>query len=326
MNIRTIYVYIGKIIKCFIPYGIIAYYRFLKRKREKERKISRGNLHSDKTFYVIRRPSPGAGLFSNYHYVLGHLIYALERNYIPIVDMENYKTFFSEKRPINGTQNAWEYFFNQPYPYPLAEVYKSKNVILSRCCYLGPTFPESEKQITYLHDLMIKYLPINIQTKQIVEESKKNLFGEKKNILGIKYRGSDYAKLEYTGHAIVGSIDEYIRKAEKCLSEWELDWIYLSTEETHVVDMFKDKFGSKIIVTESLRIKNYQTHMGESSTVNFGRTNDNYLKGIEYIVDTILLSYCDAIIGPKVNGTMYAIEINNNKYKYKYIYDLGTNS
>lgn len=325
MKLKGTVFYLGKILKCFVPYGFIAYYRFRKKEQNKERRIRCGILHPDKTFYVIRRPSPGAGLFSNYHYVLGHLIYALDRNYIPIVDMEKYKTFFNEKVPVNGTRNAWEYYFKQPSSYTLSDVYRSQNVVLSRCSYLGPSFPDSEAQITYLYCLIAKHLPFNDITKEAIKGATKRLFSEKANILGVKYRGSDYSKSEFAGHAVVASVEDYINRTERYLSEWKMDWIYLSTEEADVVDIFRAKFGTKVIVTESLRIKDYQTYMGESSTIRFNRVNDNYIKGIEYIIDTVLLSYCDTIIGPKVNGTMFAIELNNNKYKNKYIYELGIN-
>jgi hypothetical protein len=65
--------------------------------------------------------------------------------------------------------------------------------------------------------------------------------------------------------------------------------------------------------------------MGFTPTIGFKREHDNYLKGLEYIIDTVLLSACDAIIAPKVNGSMAALEFNGNKYRYKYIYSLGVN-
>jgi hypothetical protein len=93
-----------KIIKYFTPYGVILLWQ--KSRYHKEELKRYGTLYPENTFYVIRRPEPGAGLFSNFHWVLGHILYALEKKYIPVVDMQNYKTFYNELEPINGSKNA----------------------------------------------------------------------------------------------------------------------------------------------------------------------------------------------------------------------------
>jgi hypothetical protein len=62
-------------------------------------KILTKNEFSNK-YYIIRRTPLGAGLYSNFHYVLTHIIYALKNKYIPVVDMQNYKTYFNEDYPI----------------------------------------------------------------------------------------------------------------------------------------------------------------------------------------------------------------------------------
>ena len=89
-----------------------------------------GNRNKNKVFYVIRR-SPGAGMFSNFIYVLNHLEIAKRNNFIPIVDMENFTTIYNEKEKINNTYNAWEYYFEKLNKYTLKEVYKSQNVIIT---------------------------------------------------------------------------------------------------------------------------------------------------------------------------------------------------
>jgi hypothetical protein len=242
--------------------------------------------------------------------------------------MENYKTHFNEDVLINGTKNAWEYYFKQPTNYSLDEAYKSKNVILSEMKYFGekiPFFLEIEEQIEYFHKLILKYLQFNDITLNKIKEVQYNLFGDKKNILGVKYRGTDYVKIHPAGHSIIAPINDYVDKAKRFFKEWKMDWIYLSTEEIDAVELFQKHFADKLIVTENERIDIYTPDMGCSSEIDFGRKYDKYLRGLEYIVDTVLLSECDAIIGPKVNGTFAALELNGNKYKHKYIYSLGVN-
>ena len=56
-----------------------------------------GDLNKDKIFYVIKR-TPGTGLFSNVTFVVNHLRVCIKNNFIPIVDMENFKTIYNEKK------------------------------------------------------------------------------------------------------------------------------------------------------------------------------------------------------------------------------------
>ena len=89
-----------------------------------------GENNSDKTFYVIKR-TPGTGFFSNLTFILNHLLISEKLGYIPIIDMENYKTIYNEKTKIKNTLNAWEYYFEKLNKFELSDVYKSKNVIIT---------------------------------------------------------------------------------------------------------------------------------------------------------------------------------------------------
>ena len=98
-----------------------------------------GELNEDKIFYVIKR-SPGTGLFSNVTFVLNHLRICKKNKFIPIIDMENFKTIYNEKKKIKNTYNAWEYYFSKLNNFSLEEVYKSKNVLIT-----------SDNFFTFLH-------------------------------------------------------------------------------------------------------------------------------------------------------------------------------
>ena len=97
-----------------------------------EQRKSFGYLNPTTNFFVIRRRPPGWGFFANYFYVLKGIMHAEQNNLVPVVDMENYWIGeLSSLKKINGTHNAWCYFFNQTSEFTLSEVYKSKNVIIS---------------------------------------------------------------------------------------------------------------------------------------------------------------------------------------------------
>jgi hypothetical protein len=292
-----------------------------KRKNEECKKCF-GNANPELTFYVIRIQPPGAGLFANFNWVLSHVAYALEKGYMPVVDMENYQTFFNETTPINGTYNAWEYYFNQPTQYTLSDAYKSKNVILSDARYyfgdkICPFF--GEEQIHFVNTIINKYLRFNDKTLEYINNQQCLIFKDFKDILGVKHRGTDYNGGAYHNHSNLPSVDAIITKTKELFAKWDMKYVYLSTEEAGAVNKFRDVWGDNLIMTNIPRIEKYERRMGQSSQISFGRENDNYQKGLDYIVDTILLSRCDALIAAGNNGTLAAIEFNGNRYKYKYI-------
>jgi hypothetical protein len=294
--------------------------------RFRERKKSFGRAFPDKTFYIIRRAYCGAGLFSNFHFVLGHIRRALKRGCIPVVDMQNYQTYYNEKEPIHGTLNAWEYYFKQPTEYTLANAYSAKSVILSNMNFPVkevPAFLYNEQQIAEYHKIIAQYLQFNQQVLLKAQKQGIKLFANRKNILGVKSRGSDYRYAK--GHFLTPTSDVLLEKTKQLLKKWQMEYVFLATEETEVANKFQKALGSKLIITDCPRIDNYQQGMSCASSIEFNRENDNYLKGLEYIIEIILLAQCDAFIYPQINGTMAALGLNNNKYKHKYVFDLGLN-
>ena len=153
-------------------------YKFIKKTNSKNK---------NKVFYVIRR-SPGAGMFSNFIYVLNHLEIAKKNSFIPIVDMENFTTIYNEKEKIDNTYNAWEYYFEKLNKYNLKEVYKSQNVIITENLFYDSFNHNICSQ--KLRSLGQKYLKVK---KKIVKKAddffKENLRGK---TLAIHYRGTSY--------------------------------------------------------------------------------------------------------------------------------------
>ena len=56
-----------------------------------------GSKNKNKIFYVINR-SPGGGMFSNLNFVIHHLLIADKFKFIPVIDMQNFITFYNEKK------------------------------------------------------------------------------------------------------------------------------------------------------------------------------------------------------------------------------------
>lgn len=97
----------------------------------REHRVSLGSKNADKTFYVIGWNDEAGGLFWLVNKVCMHIAYALDYGYIPVVDLKNYTTQYTEKEG-DKRKNVWEMFFKQPAGYGLEDVIGSKNVIINR--------------------------------------------------------------------------------------------------------------------------------------------------------------------------------------------------
>ena len=103
--------------------------------------------------------------------------------------MENYPTIYNEKKKINGTKNAWEYYFEPVSKYSLNEVYKSQNVFITSDKFHNEFDHKiyNKKKFNKIY----KFIKIKTKLKNKILLLKKKLFKNKK-IIGIHYRGTSY--------------------------------------------------------------------------------------------------------------------------------------
>lgn len=69
-----------------------------------------------------------SGFFWEMTEVLSCLCYTERFHLTPVIDWSSY-TFYSERKPVNGTRNVWEYYFKPVSEIPYDEVENCKNVI-----------------------------------------------------------------------------------------------------------------------------------------------------------------------------------------------------
>ena len=288
-----------------------------------------GDVHPDKTFYVIRRCDKFAGVNSHFISVMGHIRYAVLNGWTPVVDMKNYQNALLDEKKI-GIYNAWEYYFKQPCICSLDEVYQSKNVILSEG--MPPkVYPNDNMEfftrpdlIWMWHRYFVKYVGFSEVLHKKIEEKHVQYFKGKENdrILGIFLRGTDYVTLKPYEHPVQPTVQEAIKKASKVMKEQECRWLFLVTEDQRILDAFCDEFADCLIYIKE------QPRYGEMSSgehiaeYSFHRENDKYLKGMECMIQIGLLMKCNCFIGGRTSGCVAAM-VMQPYYDYTYFWNLG---
>lgn len=274
-----------------------------------------GNKNRNKIFYVIRR-SPGAGMFSNINFVIHHLFISEIFNFIPIIDMQNYPNYYNEKYSINKIKNSWEYYFHPINKYNLNDIYESKNVIICESATNKNPYITGYLKLPYDEK---KYFKKYLKFKNHILK-KKFLFMKKnfknKKILGVHFRGSDqkYA----AGHPFPPTVKQIIYNIDKLLHVYKYDKIFLVTEEKIYFDLLKKNYGSKICALNGHR--SLRDIFDE-----YPRKNHRYLLGEEILLNTLLLSETDHILGNNSNVIGASLSLSKKK-KLTTNIDNGLNS
>ena len=277
-----------------------------------KREFYYGPENPDKTFYLIKQPVKENGLTALINNVVGvkQMIRALRPDYIPVVDLG----IANDPNQFQGTsgEDVWGMFFEQISPYSLQEVYNSQHVILDQNSNLNLnpymtefTFSNQRAELFYGSDFQFK--------PEIMEHTQKELDrifpSEKKRILGVVVRGSDYLIPRTAKHVPHGiSAEETLEKAVRYVSEKGYDLVYLATEDQSIFELFTNSvLKDKLIYARQNRLdyrkEEYQNKLllevfGEDQSDNpFKRTMD-------YIVTLEGLTRCDALLANVTCGAI----------------------
>lgn len=312
----------------------------------KERRISYGNKNPDKTFYVIRPyyylelnefNILHAQLLFNYYRNLQFIAYALDRGWIPVVDwgIQYGRMQHMEKYPVNGTENGWEYFWEQPSKYTLDEVYQSKNVVLSirntidtefmpPCQYPWP-FQKTAEDCARMCPKYDKLISLNETTAKYIAQKEEMLFPKGARILGVSIRGTDYGDKGanvFATHPIQTSVSDLILAIKKRMRQWNMDYVFLACESNAVVDAIRNKIGEKLLVLPRCRYEGRSAPQDDEHNPLY-KQGHRYQTNLDYVTEMTLLSRCTSLLACMSGGVRTAIIWNAMRYEKMEIIDNG---
>lgn len=331
---------IKKIIKYFKKWGCINTVKnILYHVKTSERRKCFGGENAEDVVYIIRSiddksrlyTGPIHNLLANYFYVLSHIKYANERQWIPVVDQMNYPVYNGKMEKINGTMNPWEYFWEQPGRIALDDAYKSKNVVLSKRSWfmqwnMGYDAHEySDKQTISMFYGLMKQAELNKNTQIYISKKENGLFPKESKILGVAVRYGGHSTNCYyhgSGHPIQPAVNELVELVKRRYEEWNMDYIFLTSDEQSAVEDFDKIFGDKLIVLPRKRCREGRTYNKQNPNPMYTMENI-YQTSLDYLTEMELLAKCSALIGSITSGLRYAIIRNNMKYEHCEIIERG---
>ena len=287
--------------------------------KERKRELHYGKEDPDKWYYIIRPESLSDGLLSLYIKVYFEVKKAEQNKWIPYIDFNDKKCQYRVNRLINGSNNAWEYYFTQPVKLDDDYLRTKKNVIISGWGF--DTNDVKKYDLEYFcgkefKEFLVKY-GVNDYTENIANSfySKHFISG---NTLGVFVRGTDYIKMKPRGHYVQPTVKQLEEKIDKFLLKYDIRKIFVVTEDKQIYDTLKYKYKNKIFTSDNYFVDNYSG----SGFINTCFRDDPYERGLRYIVRLLLLSRSDYLITSLAGGSRYVLALGAN-YKDKYIFDLG---
>lgn len=252
----------------------------------------------------------------------------------PAIRIPNDIFLYAEKKNvyINGSNNPWEYFFEQPGGVAVEEVEKSCNVIRANGNLFAHEFEAKEGTVhayrTSEHDMNVmvrlarKYIRMKQELVLQYEEGfeRYGLDFEHEKILGVHYRGTDFKK-NYRHHPVMITIDQSIDSCKKLMQEYDFDKIFLATDDDAALAKFQNEFKGKIISYQDVHRSDGNEFI---ALKEFSEKNSRYQLGYEVLRDVVTLSKCSGLIAGMSQVSLTA-RIFNRAFEKKYVKQMSLN-
>lgn len=292
---------------------------------------SYGQKKSENAVYFIDMDASHSGFFADHNRLLALLYFADLYGMKPVVKYHS-EYCYAEDHPVNGTNNPFEYYFKQPSDVTLESIKeyqmvvrcrKENSYLINQLCEDANGYRRSDKYLDEMARITAKYIHLNdIVSANIFSDIKQLLADEK--VLGVHVRGTDF-KQNYNGHPVSVGISEYLAEASKVFQEENYGRIFLATDDSEAVEMFKAKFEEKVVFYQNV------TRSGGNETVMHSaitRENHHYLLGLEVLRDMYTLAACDGLVAG-LSQVSYAARIQKKstgcEYRNLVILDKGIN-
>ena len=250
------------------------------------------------------------GFFSNFTYVLLNLHIANIYGFDPIVDMQSKLTHYTEKTKINNSLNVWDYYFRQDINIDFLK--KEKKFLYSEPFFKSNFNRFILENTSYMNFLFNKYIKLKEDIVSDINSFIKNEFCGS-HVIGVHWRGTDAGRVKNEIY-----IDNFSKYIDPILKRYPYAKIFICTEENDYLNTFRKRYGERIIYTESFRSNSdIPPHLMKDNPRKLHR----YKLGREVLIDALLLSKSNTLIGRRSNVFNSALIMGNVPKKNQIILD-----
>lgn len=260
---------------------------------------SPGSHRKTDMIYFIDMEESHSGFFAEHNKLLSLLYFADYYGLKPVVRFHP-GYCYAETHEVNGTDNPFEYYFEQPCgigPKDLQEyqcILKSRkeNGYLTKKLNDGAVgYSKSELYIEEMARITSKYIRLNRALAHQLQQEIQGLLG-KADILAVHVRGTDF-KRNYNGHPVHVMPEDYLKTAKDIFEKGNYEKIFIATDDLYALELFEQSFGDKLLYYKDVtRSKGNDTVMNSQSN----RENHHYLLGVEVLRDMYTLAACSGMV------------------------------
>jgi len=279
----------------------------------------------DSRFLIIMSRPPPFGFFASLRQVLGELWWCKETGTIPIVFFTQDWVYWSENRPNNAT-NAWECFFEPVSDYSITDLFDEDLGYLEQCRILDfdnarilpcpnrrparfrnshiavppnvtltnrwpDTLRGANLERGDLHHILHGLIDEFIKVKPAILD-KVDAFVDahfrRRRMIGVHIRGGEH-NIEIEGWHRMARAPEslYCREIDTYLRSKADANIFVATDNTQTLEIFRQRYGDRVICYDSQRSSSGRAPHCETT---------GYEIGEEVLIDGLLLSRCDFMV------------------------------
>lgn len=295
--------------------------------------VSNGDDYPESTFYVIGRDNPIAGGWSLINTVLMHLAFAKDMGYVPVIDMQNYRNQYTRADEF-GRVNFWEKYFYQPAGYSLEDIRNAKNVVIcsSSLCPApqyntsdGSNIWEDEIKLDMYRQIFSQFVRYKDSTQVFFDLQVNSVFKDKKNVIGVLCRGTDFLVNKPTGHEVQPDPAVVLADVKEEFDKGKYEAVFLATEDQDILDLFIKEFDDKLLYLEQTRIKKKDMKgdkwlSAELERKDINKDTDDFF--LTYFSATYILTKCKCLFAGRNNGSKGVLYMPSN-FDFVKIYNLG---
>lgn len=242
--------------------------------------------------YIINTGNSFSGFGAQFRRTLEALAFADYYGLVPYIQFT--KDFlYSEDKPVNGKDNPFEYYFEQPTFKNVDEAYSGLFVDYQECHrriiekkgFYDNMYSVTEEYIEYMAQIIREYVKLNGNTDDYITQSFVSI-GLDKEYIAVHVRGTDFA-VGYKNHPKMVTLEDYFNTLDSIIEEDSAVDIFLATDEAKTIVEFQKRYGNKVrYYTDVFRSSdNSPVHFSNDS-----RVNHHYWLGMEILRDIITLS------------------------------------
>lgn len=274
---------------------------------------------SNKKYYIIIQldTDETCGMFALIRKIIGGIEFAIAHNAISVVDLKTYPNCMQ----CGDNCNGWENYFEQPFNLSLDELDTNVTRIYHKDCW-GPALTmdlfTNEYAWTYYRKLFSKYIRIKPELLKHFSDEKERILNKGK-YLGILARGTDYNMEKTKWHPIQPNVEELLNKTRELFQHYNIDGIFLATEDAGIFNQYITEFGDKVKYIEQ---KRYSSSISDYICLTDIYKSNQHKQNLAYLTSLYILSKCDYFIGG-INGGTFGAMLLSDGFEYTYFWNKG---